>query len=94
MTTSASLRDLPAVPHTLRRRNGAQAPLVMVSSHVPRKCGIATFTEEALEFIRHHMPGRPVHVISHLDGRGRNVHPIIDQRDPEWYVPVARLVHR
>jgi len=66
----------------------------MISSHVPRKCGIATFTEEALEFIRHHMPGRPVHVISHLDGRGRNVHPIIDQRDSEWYVPVARLVHR
>jgi len=81
-----------AFPITLPRRGGAQAPLVVISSYVPRKCGIATFTEEALEFIRRHMPDRPVHIISHTDGRGPNVHPIIDQSDPEWYRPVAKLV--
>lgn len=69
-----------------------KAPLVVISSFAPRKCGIATFAEEAIEFIQRHLPRRPVHIISHLDGRGRHVHPIIDQRDPEWYLPVAELV--
>lgn len=79
-------------PLTLPHLGAEQAPLVVISSYVPRKCGIATFTEEALEFIRRHMPQRPIHIISHLDGRGHNVHPIIDQRDPAWYLPVAELV--
>ena len=83
MTTSTRLRDIPAIPRVAHRRNAAQAPLVMISSYVPRKCGIATFTEEALEFIRRHMPRRPVHVIAHLDGHGPDVHPLIDQHDPE-----------
>ena len=83
--------DVPPAPLPLRRGDAA-APLVVISSHVPRKCGSATFTEEALEFIGRHMPDRPIHVISHLDGRGPNVHPIIDQRDPFWYLPVAHLV--
>jgi glycosyltransferase involved in cell wall biosynthesis len=69
-----------------------KAPLVVLSSYPPRKCGIATFTEEALEFIRKHMPDRPIHIISHLDGRGHNVHPILDQSDPEWYRHVARRI--
>jgi 1,2-diacylglycerol 3-alpha-glucosyltransferase len=93
MTTSARFRDIPAVPLAMHRRNTTQAPLVMISSYVPRKCGIATFTEEALEFVRRHVPGHSVHVITHLDGRGPDVHPIIDQRDPEWYLPAAELVH-
>ncbi|HEY7419136.1 MAG TPA: hypothetical protein VH593_28395, partial [Ktedonobacteraceae bacterium] len=59
-------------------------PLVVVSSYPPRKCGIATFTEEALEFVRANLPERPVHIVSHLDGQGPNVHPILDQQDPDW----------
>jgi 1,2-diacylglycerol 3-alpha-glucosyltransferase len=69
-----------------------KAPLVVLSSYPPRKCGIATFTEEALEFVRSHMPDRPIHIISHLDGRGHNVHPILDQSDPDWYRVVARRI--
>lgn len=92
--TSVSKRAVPPVPLTMPRHDAEQAPLVVISSYVPRKCGIATFTEEALEFIRGHMPWRPIHIISHLDGRGHNVHPIIDQNDPEWYRPVAELVHQ
>jgi 1,2-diacylglycerol 3-alpha-glucosyltransferase len=69
-----------------------KAPLVVLSSYPPRKCGIATFTEEALEFIGNHLPDRPIHIISHMDGRGRNVHPILDQSDPEWYRVVARRI--
>ena len=87
-----SYGDVPPVPLHKNRGAGSQAPLVVISSYVPRKCGIATFTEEALEFIGRHMPDRPIHIISHLDGRGPNVHPIIDQRDPFWYLPVAHLV--
>ncbi len=70
----------------------SKAPLVVLSSYPPRKCGIATFTEEVLEFISHHMSDRPIHIISHLDGRGPNVHPILDQTDPEWYRVVARRI--
>lgn len=72
--------------------NNGNAPLVLIGSWAPRKCGIATFAEEALEFIRAHMPDRPIHIISHLDGRGENVHPLIDQSRPDWYVPVVERV--
>jgi 1,2-diacylglycerol 3-alpha-glucosyltransferase len=70
----------------------AQAPLVVVSSYPPRKCGIATFTEEALEFIGARLTNRPIHIISHLDGRGPNVHPVLDQSDPDWHRVVARRI--
>ncbi len=69
-------------------------PLVVVSSYPPRKCGIATFTEEALEFVRAHMPERPIHIISHLDGQGSDVHPILDQQDPMWPEKVSEAIKR
>jgi 1,2-diacylglycerol 3-alpha-glucosyltransferase len=69
-----------------------QRPLVIVSSYPPRRCGIATFTEEALEFIRRHMPERPIHIVSHTDGQGPNVHPVLDQRDPAWPRTVADTI--
>lgn len=69
-----------------------KAPLVVLSSYPPRKCGIATFTEEALEFVSAHMPDRPIHIISHTDGRGEHVHPILDQSDPDWHHVVARRI--
>lgn len=72
--------------------NGVNRPLVIISSWPPRPCGIATFIEEALLFIRREMPDRPVHIISHTDGQGENVHPIIDVRHRDWYLPVVDLV--
>jgi len=67
-------------------------PIVMLSSWPPRKCGIATFAEEATEFVQKRDPERPIFVVSHLDGRGKNVFPIIDLRRPDWYVPVAEQI--
>ncbi len=67
-------------------------PVVMVSSWPPRKCGIATFAEEAMEFVQKKDPDRPTYVISHKDGEGDGVFPIIDLERKDWYVPVAEKV--
>ena len=67
-------------------------PIAMIGSWPPRKCGIATFAEEASEFIQKHDPSHPVSVISHLDGRGANVSPVIDMERADWYRPVAERV--
>lgn len=65
------------------------APIVMVSSYPPRLCGIATFCEEAREFIARANPGREVVVISHDDGEGHGVYPLIDMTRPDWWQKVA-----
>jgi len=70
----------------------ADGSIVMVSSWYPRKGGIATFAEEALEFLRKRAPGRAAYVVSHLDGEGDNVFPIIDTTRPDWHVPVAEKI--
>lgn len=70
----------------------AKAPIVMISSYPPRLCGIATFCEEAREFIMKANPDRPVLVISHLDGEGEGVYPLIDLDRRDWWKPVAELV--
>ena len=67
-------------------------PIVMISSWPPRMCGIATFAEEALEFIAKAEPDRPTHVICHTDGEGENVHPVIDMDREDWYGPVVEKV--
>jgi len=64
-------------------------PIVMISSYPPRLCGIATFCEEAREFVRKHNPNRDVLVISHTDGEGEGVYPIIDMSNRKWWRPVA-----
>lgn len=64
-------------------------PIVMISSYPPRLCGIATFCEEAREFVRKHNPNRDVLVISHTDGDGKGVFPIIDMSKRKWWRPVA-----
>jgi len=69
-------------------------PIVMISSWPPRLCGIATFAEEAVEFLQRAQPSRPIYIISHLDGQGPNVHPIIDMEDPQWYLPVVETVRQ
>ncbi len=70
------------------------APIVMISSYPPRLCGIATFCEEAREFIARQNPGRDVLVVSHTDGRGEGVLPIIDMSQPGWWTPVAEKIHQ
>ncbi len=64
----------------------------MVSSYPPRLCGIGTFCEEAREFIQKANPSREVVVISHTDGAGDGVYPIIDLTRRDWWKPVARKI--
>ncbi len=67
-------------------------PIVLISSYPPRLCGIATFCEEAREFIQKRHPDRQVLVISHLDGAGDGVFPIIDTSRSDWWKPVVEQV--
>ena len=67
-------------------------PIVMVSSYPPRLCGIGTFSEEAREFIKKANPGRDVLVISHTDGEGEGVYPVIDLSRRHWWQAVARKI--
>ncbi len=68
-------------------------PIVIISSYPPRLCGIATFAEEAREFIQKANPDREVLVISHTDGQGEGVFPIIDMSRRDWWKNVAIKVH-
>ncbi|MCS7281038.1 MAG: hypothetical protein NZ583_05350 [Desulfobacterota bacterium] len=67
-------------------------PIVIVSSYPPRLCGIATFAEEAREFIKKANPDREVVVISHTDGEGEGVYPIIRLDRADWWKPVAKFI--
>lgn len=69
------------------------APIVMISSYTPRQCGIATFTEEAREFVSKQFPGRAVCVICHTDGEGNDVFPIIDIQCRTWWKPVVEKIN-
>jgi len=69
-------------------------PIVLVSSYYPRLCGIATFCEEAREFIQKANPEREVLVISHTDGSGKGVYPIIDTAARYWWRPVAKKIKK
>jgi glycosyltransferase involved in cell wall biosynthesis len=55
-------------------------------------CGIGTFTEEAREFIQKHNAARDVLVISHTDGEGPGVYPIIDMSRRDWWHPVVEKI--
>lgn len=68
-------------------------PIVMISSYPPRLCGIATFAEEAREFIQKANPDRDVMVISHTDGEGEGVFPLIEINRYDWYEPVAEKIN-
>ncbi|MFA5014629.1 MAG: glycosyltransferase [Actinomycetota bacterium] len=69
-------------------------PIVLISSYYPRLCGIATFCEEAREFIQKEYPEREVLVISHMDGSGDGVYPIIDTSHRFWWKPVANKIKK
>jgi glycosyltransferase involved in cell wall biosynthesis len=75
-----------------RKRN--HKPIVMISSYPPRLCGIGTFCEEAREFIQKEFPRRQVLVISHTDGRGDGVFPLIDMSRHDWWRPVVDKVRK
>ncbi len=64
-------------------------PIVLISSFPPRTDHVASFCEEAREFIRRQNPGRPVLVISHVEARGEGVLPLIDTSLRKWWRPVA-----
>ena len=70
------------------------SPIVMVSSYPPRLCGIATFCEEAREFIQKRHPERDVLVISHTDGKGDGVFGLIDMARRDWWRIVAAKVRQ
>ncbi len=67
-------------------------PIIIISSYPPRLCGIGTFAEEAREFIQKANPDREVLVISHTDGQGEGVFPIIDMSQRDWWKTVASKV--
>jgi len=69
-------------------------PIVLISSYYPRLCGIATFCEEAREFIQKEYPEREVLIISHTDGSGEGVFPIIDTSNRFWWRPIAKKIKR
>ncbi len=91
---SSERTSIPPEGEHVGEGEGQQQPLVVVSSYPPRKCGIATFTEEAMEFVRAHLPERPIHIVSHLDGQGPQVHPILDQSDPDWPETVSAAIQQ
>ncbi len=72
----------------------ANKPIVMISSYPPRLCGIATFCEEAREFIKKNNRNRDVLVISHTDGHGDGVFPLIDMSKRDWWREVARKIEK
>jgi glycosyltransferase involved in cell wall biosynthesis len=72
----------------------ANEPIVMISSYPPRLCGIATFCEEAREFIQKANPEREVLVISHTDGQGEGVFPLIDMTRADWWRTVAEKIEK
>jgi glycosyltransferase involved in cell wall biosynthesis len=86
-----SIRDQDAVNFEGENVKNLQ-PIVMISSYPPRLCGIATFAEEAREFIQKANPERDVLVISHTDGQGEGVYPLIDMSRRDWWVPVVEKV--
>jgi len=79
---------------TPRGNASRKKPIVMISSYPPRLCGIATFCEEAREFIEKANPGREVLVISHTDGDGDGVIPIMEINRPDWWAPVVKEINR
>ncbi len=73
---------------------GKGQPVVLISSYTPRLCGIATFTEEAREFLQKMYPVRDVLVISHTDGTGDGVFPLIDTKNRFWWKPVVKQIKK
>ena len=57
-------------------------------------CGIATFVEEAREFLQKLYPTRKVLVISHTDGEGEGVFPLIDIKNRFWWKPVVKKIKK
>ena len=70
-----------------------EQPIVIVSSYPPRLCGIATFAEEAREFIQKANLDKEVLVICHTDGEGEGVCPIIDMNHRNWWEAVVEKIN-
>jgi len=70
------------------------SPIVMISSYPPRLCGIATFCEEAREFLQKRYHDRDVLVISHTDGAGDGVFALMDLARRDWWRVAAAKVRQ
>ena len=67
--------------------------IVIVSSYPPRVCSIAAFCKEAREFIAEANPKKEVLVVSHTDGRGDGVLPLIEMNRADWWKVAARRIN-
>ncbi len=83
------------MPGEEMKRGNRELKVIMVASWPPRWCGIAIYSENLVAALRR--AGAEVHIVSHTDG-GRdgeaNVHPVIDQADPNWHRPLYEAVER
>jgi glycosyltransferase involved in cell wall biosynthesis len=69
--------------------------IAWLSSWPPRHCGIATYSAELVEALRHE--GNEIHIICHSDGGEpgeRNVYPVIDSEHHGWDEAVYETVKR
>lgn len=74
---------------------GKGKPIVLISSYPPRLCGIGTFTEEAREFLQKlYKDDRDVLVISHIDGEGEGIFPLINMKNRFWWKPVVKQIKK
>ena len=72
---------------------------VMIGNFPPRKCGIATFTRDALAGLRGQMPGATWSLVAMDDRAGAHEYPepvthVIAQDEPDAYVRVADELNR
>lgn len=72
--------------------------LTFVSSYIPRKCGIATFTKDLITAINDLNPHSPVKVVAMNEEAESRRYPhevrqIIERDDPESYADAARTIN-
>jgi glycosyltransferase involved in cell wall biosynthesis len=100
-TLDRPARDAGAAVHSLfPRAKAAPAPVrrvALIGTFVPRKCGIATFTNDVFEKLRQYHPGVQVDVYA-LEDRAsplgyENIAGTIDYDDAEAYARAARRIN-
>lgn len=76
-----------------------RAPIAIVGNYPPRRCGIATFTQDLHRALRAAAPPRPCLAVAVSDAHGPYAYPAevsveIDQDDPSSYVAAADRLNR
>lgn len=70
----------------------SSAPLLLIAPYPPHLSAVAAFAEEAREFLARARPDREALVISHAEGRGDGVFPLIDLSRRSWWKPVVAKI--